>query len=111
MKRKSCTGESSLGSKRWWRWDGWERYNPCWTGDTHPELKSMQSLGYKHIVSYLSGEIALPQALDLIKRDTRRYAKRQITWFKGDPEIHWFPSDQNHGSEIRAMVREFFNHC
>ncbi len=76
-----------------------------------PRVKSMRSLGYKHIVSYLSGEITLPQAHDLIKRDTRRYAKRQITWFKSDPEIHWFPSDQNHGLEIRAMVMEFFNHC
>lgn len=76
-----------------------------------PQLKSMQSLGYKHIVSHLSGEIGLTRAIDLIKRDTRHYAKRQITWFKTDPEIHWFPADQNREPEVEAMVMDFFNHC
>ena len=76
-----------------------------------PQLKSMHSLGYKHIVSHLSGEIGLTRAIDLIKRDTRRYAKRQITWFKTDPEIHWFPADQNGEAEIEAIVMDFFNHC
>ncbi len=76
-----------------------------------PKLKSMQSLGYKQIVRYLLGEIEMPQALELIKRDTRRYAKRQITWFKSDPEIQWFRAHQDWGPEIGAMVMEFFNHC
>ncbi len=76
-----------------------------------PKLKSMLSLGYKRIVSYLLGEIELAQTVELIIRDTRRYAKRQITWFKSDPEIHWFPADQNRGSEIEAMIMDFFNHC
>jgi len=75
------------------------------------KLKSMQSLGYKRILSHLFGEIELAQALELIKRDTRRYAKRQITWFKKDPEIYWFPIDQNRGPEIEGLVMEFFNHC
>ena len=72
-----------------------------------PKLKSMQSLGYKRIVSYLLGEIERVRVLELIKRDTRRYAKRQITWFKTDPEIRWFPADQNCGPEIDAMVMKF----
>jgi len=54
-----------------------------------PELKPMQSLGYKQMVRYLLREIDLDEAVRQIKRDTRRYAKRQVTWFKADPEIRW----------------------
>jgi len=52
-------------------------------------LKPMQSLGYKQMVKFLSKEIAWNEAIREIKRDTRRYAKRQWTWFKADPEIRW----------------------
>ena len=55
---------------------------------------SMQGLGYKQIAAYLEGELSLSQAVDLLKRDTRRFAKRQITWFKRDPRICWFNIDQ-----------------
>ena len=50
---------------------------------------SMQALGYKEIFSYLEGEISLEEALYIIKRDTRHFAKRQITWFKREKEIIW----------------------
>ncbi|MBW1616572.1 MAG: tRNA (adenosine(37)-N6)-dimethylallyltransferase MiaA [Deltaproteobacteria bacterium] len=56
-------------------------------------LKSMQSIGYKHIISFLEGELPLDKAIDTMKRDTRRYAKRQITWFKADKEIVWTSPD------------------
>lgn len=72
-----------------------------------PHLKSLQSLGYKHIVSYLSGKISLEEAVRLIKRDTRRYAKRQITWFKSDPEIAWFSSDPESRVLIERKVASF----
>ena len=52
-------------------------------------LKPMQSLGYRHLAAHLSGEMDLEGAIRLIKRDTRRYAKRQITWFATDREILW----------------------
>jgi tRNA dimethylallyltransferase len=55
-----------------------------------PELKPMQSLGYKQMVQYLLKEIDLDEAVRQIKRNTRRYAKRQVTWFKSDPEIRWW---------------------
>jgi len=58
-----------------------------------PNLKSLQSLGYKNILSYIMGDVKFDEAVRLIKRDTRRYAKRQITWFKADPEIKWFPAN------------------
>ncbi len=54
------------------------------------KLKPLQSLGYRHIIAYLHGELTLHEAVEQLKRDTRRYAKRQITWFRSDPSIRWF---------------------
>lgn len=51
---------------------------------------SMQGLGYRHIAAYLRGICTLNEALALLKRDTRRFAKRQYTWFKRDARIKWF---------------------
>ena len=73
-----------------------------------PGLKSMRSLGYKNIVSYLSGVLNIEQAIILTKRDTRRYAKRQITWFKADPEIIWFPANQKNLDSIERAIEVFF---
>lgn len=53
------------------------------------ELNSMQSLGYRQIVDYLDGKLSLDEAVNLIARDTRRYAKRQYTWFLRDKNIIW----------------------
>ena len=53
-------------------------------------LNSLNTVGYKEIISYLEGEISLERAIELIKRNTRRYAKRQITWFKADKRIKWY---------------------
>ena len=52
-------------------------------------LVSMQGLGYKEMLAYLEGEITLEEAVYLIKRDTRHFAKRQITWFKREKEVIW----------------------
>jgi tRNA dimethylallyltransferase len=54
-----------------------------------PTLKALQSLGYKQMVAHLQGAYDLTEAVRRIKRDTRRYARRQITWFKADAQIHW----------------------
>ncbi|WP_243371467.1 tRNA (adenosine(37)-N6)-dimethylallyltransferase MiaA [Geotalea sp. SG265] len=53
------------------------------------DLKAMRSIGYKEICSFLAGEIPLDQGVQLIKRDTRRYAKRQMTWFNKEYGIKW----------------------
>jgi len=64
------------------------------------ELTSMQGIGYKEIVSFLMGEISLDEAVYIIKRDSRHYAKRQITWFKREPEITWINKfDFNYSNE------------
>lgn len=50
---------------------------------------SMQAIGYKEIIEYLDGKTSLDEAVDKIKRESRRYAKRQLTWFKRNEKIHW----------------------
>jgi tRNA dimethylallyltransferase len=54
-----------------------------------PETRSMQSLGYRHLCGHLTQGTPLLSAIADLKRDTRRYAKRQIAWFKADPNVHW----------------------
>ncbi len=63
-------------------------------GGFGPHLKAMQSLGYRQMTAYIDGEISWQEAVALIKRDHRRYAKRQFTWFRADPEILWLAPDQ-----------------
>jgi len=59
-----------------------------------PALKAMQSIGYRHMLQFLQGQWDWDEALFLLARDTRRYAKRQMTWFGNDPDIRWFaPAD------------------
>ncbi len=54
-----------------------------------PDMVSMQGLGYKELFPYFSGECTLAQAADLIKRDTRHFAKRQLTWFRREKDVIW----------------------
>ena len=54
-----------------------------------PNLKSMQSLGYRHLLRHLIDEAPLAEMVAELKRDTRRYAKRQVSWFNADSKIHW----------------------
>ena len=53
------------------------------------ELNSIQALGYKEIADYLHGLITKDEAVRILKRDTRHYAKRQLTWFRGDKRVNW----------------------
>lgn len=56
------------------------------------DATSMQAIGYKEIVEYLEGHITLDEAIDKIKQGSRRYAKRQLTWFRRNEKIHWISS-------------------
>jgi len=61
------------------------------------ELNALQTVGYKELYQFLNGEISLPQAVEDIKKNTRHYAKRQLTWFRKDAEINWMePKDIDH---------------
>ncbi|MBI5238682.1 MAG: tRNA (adenosine(37)-N6)-dimethylallyltransferase MiaA [Deltaproteobacteria bacterium] len=69
-------------------------------------LKPMNGLGYKEAAGFLRGEYSLAEAARLIKRNTRRYAKRQRTWFKKEPGIIWLsPTDRE---TIQALVAKHF---
>lgn len=57
-------------------------------------LNALQTVGYREFFDYFDGRISYDQAVELIKRNSRRYAKRQLTWFRRDPEIRWFRPDE-----------------
>lgn len=67
------------------------------------ESTAMQGLGYKEIIAYLNGEIDLERAVYLIKRDTRRFAKRQLTWFRREKEVIWLEKEQ-FGSDTQKLL-------
>lgn len=56
-------------------------------------LTAPQAIGYKEIVAYLDGETTLDEAVELIKRSSRRYAKRQMTWLRSERDVHWITCD------------------
>ena len=56
-------------------------------------MVSMQGLGYKEILAYLQGECTLEEAIYILKRDTRHFAKRQLTWFRREREVCWIEKE------------------
>jgi len=67
-------------------------------------LNSLNTVGYKELFDHFDGKTNLAESIELIKRNTRRYAKRQITWFQKDKNIHWFkPSDIDKIFELIRM--------
>jgi tRNA dimethylallyltransferase len=70
-----------------------------------PRLKSMQSIGYSHAAAWLTGRIGRDEAVRTLKRDTRRFAKRQVTWFRADSQIVWSRPDRI--SEIGRLARGY----
>ena len=57
-------------------------------------LPALRTVGYTELFNYLDGKTSLEEAVNAIKKNTRHYAKRQVTWFKKDPSIHWYsPSE------------------
>ncbi|MBF8258141.1 MAG: tRNA dimethylallyltransferase [Actinobacteria bacterium] len=71
-----------------------------------PELKPMNALGYRHIISHLSGALSLPLAIAGLKRDTRRYAKRQLTWLSGEPEAVWIDAGKA-AETVSSLAKKF----
>jgi tRNA dimethylallyltransferase len=67
------------------------------------ELNALQTVGYKELFSYFDNEIALEFAIEEIKKNTRRFAKRQLTWFKRNPETKWFEYDVNKGEIVEFI--------
>lgn len=68
------------------------------------DMTSMQGLGYKEIAGYLQGEYSMDEAIEMIKRDTRRFAKRQFTWFRRDDRIFWIDVERYGSTDEVAQV-------
>ena len=61
---------------------------------SHRDLNALNTVGYKELFDYLDGRWSLEEAVERIKGNTRRYARKQLTWYKKDPQIKWFHPDQ-----------------
>ena len=73
------------------------------------DMVSMQGLGYKEMLDYLDNKCSLEEAVEIIKRDTRHFAKRQITWFKRESDVTWIDKkeyDYNGERILKAMLQE-----
>jgi tRNA dimethylallyltransferase len=70
--------------------------------ETFKEKNALKTVGYKEVFGYLAGETDYPTMVDLIKRNTRRYAKRQLTWFKNKDTFEWF--DAQAFEDIKSFV-------
>ncbi len=75
-----------------------------------PDMVSMQGLGYKEIISYLNGQCSLEEAVYILKRDTRHFAKRQLTWFRREKEVTWIdrPSFSSEEEMLEYMLNRLF---
>lgn len=73
-------------------------------------INSLNTVGYKEIIQYLDSEISLDKAIELIKRNTRRYAKRQMTWFNADNRIEWHQiKDEEDLIKLAEIIAKDFN--
>ena len=68
------------------------------------DVNALQTVGYSEIFEHLDGKISLATAIEEIKKNTRQYAKRQMTWFKKDKEINWVNAKQT--GEILSMAQK-----
>ncbi len=71
------------------------------------DLPSLSGIGYREVAKYLNGEMTLSEMFRILKSETHRYAKRQLTWFKRDKRIHWI--EKNDASAARAIIADFLN--
>jgi len=72
-----------------------------------PTLKPLQSIGYRHVLWYLKGLVSQEEMLRLLQRDTRHFAKRQLTWFRRDPRISWYDIE----TETDVIVEDIVQTC
>lgn len=76
----------------------------------HRGMVSMQGLGYKEMLAYLEGEMSLEEAVSVLKRDTRHFAKRQLTWFRREKDVIWVDKNQFDYDEEK-ILRYMLEQC
>ena len=82
-----------------------------WLYDNHPEAQAAKGIGYKELFPYFKGEQSLEEATEILKRNTRRFAKRQLTWFRNRMEVKFYAISAPHFKEqVLADVKEFLEH-
>ena len=82
-----------------------------WLYDDHPEVQAAKGIGYKELFPYFKGEQSLAEASEILKRNTRRFAKRQLTWFRNRMEVKFYAISAPHFKEqVLADVKEFLQH-
>ncbi|AZQ44026.1 tRNA (adenosine(37)-N6)-dimethylallyltransferase MiaA [Nonlabens ponticola] len=69
----------------------------------HKELRAMKTVGYQEVFPFLEGTYDIEEAIRLIKRNSRRFAKRQLTWYRKDPDINWFDYRTSHTQIVRQV--------
>ena len=74
-----------------------------------PDLRSMQGLGYRQVLEYLSSKITFEECVDNIKKETRRFAKRQLTWFRKNKDIIWLNKDIKNSNELLEEIIHIYN--
>lgn len=75
------------------------------------EMQSLQAIGYKELLAYLNHQYSYEEAVELLKKNTRHFAKRQLTWFKRDPNLKWFSVDELSGEALLSETKEYINQC
>ena len=75
----------------------------------HRGMVSMQGLGYKEILDYLNGACTLEEAVYILKRDTRHFAKRQLTWFRRERDVIWL-NKQDYGYDENKLLEVMLEH-
>ena len=76
----------------------------------HRGQTSMQGLGYKEILDYLDGSCTLDEAVYILKRDTRHFAKRQLTWFRRERDVRWLDLDRYQGN-TDLILKDILKDC
>jgi tRNA dimethylallyltransferase len=71
------------------------------------KLKPLQSLGYRYFIQCINKKMTLEEALRSMQRDTRHYARRQMTWFRGEGDIVWFHPDE--AASLKERIDSFLN--
>lgn len=67
------------------------------------QLNSLQTVGYRELFAYFDGEYDLDRAIELIQQNSRHYAKRQMTWFRHDKDIHWLNANKSYETNIHLI--------
>ncbi len=71
------------------------------------DSQAVQAIGYKELYQYFDGQLSREQAIDLLKQNSRRYAKRQLTWFKNKTEAQWYDLTAGLSDELFMRICHF----